>query len=63
MKFNSKQLNDLLAPLPIDTLDNSFNYIVLIELAFGRQNAQDTYNKYKLGGTAFNNQGNLSGGA
>ena len=50
--LNDANMQNLLQPLPVDQLDQSYSYLVLIELAFGKQKAIDTYNKYKMGGTA-----------
>lgn len=52
VNLNDNSMNNLLQPLPVDQLDQSYSYVVLIELAFGKQKAVDTYNKYRMGMTA-----------
>ncbi|TNV88020.1 hypothetical protein FGO68_gene1522 [Halteria grandinella] len=49
-KPNTQQKNMIIEPLPVDPLDNSYNYIVMLELLFGRLKAQEVQLKYKLGG-------------
>jgi hypothetical protein len=50
--LDDANMNKLLQPLPVDPLDQSYSYIVLIELAFGKQKAVDTYNKFRMGMTS-----------
>ena len=35
MTLNTKQINDLLQPVPTDPLDGAYYYLIVIELAFG----------------------------
>lgn len=49
-KPNTQQKNMIVEPLPVDPLDNTFNYLIMIELLFGRIKAQEVQLKYKLGG-------------
>jgi len=39
MMLNTKQMNDLLSPVPTDPLDGSYYYLIIIELAFDRMKA------------------------
>ena len=39
-------------PLPVDVLDNSLNYLTLIEHMFGKQKATDIKYKFKITGAA-----------
>ena len=48
-KFDQTHVKQLTEPLPVDSLDNAYNYLVLIELAFGKQKAVDTYTKLTRG--------------
>ena len=49
MTLNTKQMNDIVQPVPTDPLDGAYYYLNMIELAFGRQKAQYIQLKYKLG--------------
>jgi hypothetical protein len=40
MTLNTKQMNDIVQPVPTDPLDGAYYYLNMIELAFGRQKAQ-----------------------
>jgi len=47
MTLNTKQMNDLLQPVPTDPLDGAYYYLIVIELAFGRMKAQQVQAKQK----------------
>lgn len=39
MPLNTAQMAKITAPLPVDPLDSSFNYLIMIELLFGKNKA------------------------
>jgi hypothetical protein len=49
MPLNSAQMAKITAPLPVDPLDSSYNYVIMVELLFGKNKAFDVQQKYKLG--------------
>ena len=62
MSLNSIQMSKIQAPLPVDALDNSVNYVIMIELLFGRPKADETRLKYKLADGINKNMNRSAGG-